>query len=167
MVIEAGVVAGYVIAWTVRKARRAAGRLDAEVDTVIDAGLDKLHTAVAAKLGAHPVLDDLAEEAVTGEGLVSELTRQQIELAVTAAARKDDVFGREVTELVAQLQTAEKTSGISVVTGAGATVFIGDAHAEACGDGIAFGQIAGDVHVDRGATGGQPPGPSEPGRSRP
>ncbi|MEU6556043.1 hypothetical protein ABZ915_38200 [Streptomyces sp. NPDC046915] len=167
MVIEAGVVAGYVIAWTVRKARRAAGRLDAEVDTVIDAGLDKLHTAVAARLGAHPVLDDLAEEAATGEGLVSELTRQQVELAVTAAARKDDVFGREVTELVAQLQVAEKTSGISVVTGAGSAVFIGDAHTEACGDGVAFGQIAGDVHVDRGVTGGQHPGPSEPGRSRP
>ena len=167
MVIEAGVVAGYVVAWAVRKARRTADRMDAEVDAVIDAGLDKLHTVVAAKLGAHPALDDLAEEAATDQGQVSELTRQQVELAVTAAARKDDEFGRSVTELVAQLQAAEKTSGIAVVTGAGSTVFTGDAHAHASGDGIAFGQVGGDVHVDRSAAGGHRPDPCEPDRSRP
>ena len=48
MVIEAGVVAGYVIAWAVRKARRVGGRLDSEADGVIDAGLDQLHEVVAA-----------------------------------------------------------------------------------------------------------------------
>src|SRR5260221_7134951 len=51
MVIEAGVVAGYVIAWAVRKARRVGGRLDAEADGVIDAGLDRLHEVVAGELG--------------------------------------------------------------------------------------------------------------------
>ncbi|SHN37965.1 chromosome partitioning protein [Actinacidiphila paucisporea] len=167
MVIEAGLVAGYVIAWAVRKARRAAGGLDAEADAVIDAGLDKLHTAVAAKLGAHPALDDLAEEAATDDGQVSELTRQQVELAVTAAARKDDEFGQAVTELVTRLQAAEQAGGISVVAGAGSAVFTGDAHAQASGDGIAFGQVAGDVHLDRGPAGGQRPDPTGPGRSRP
>jgi hypothetical protein len=122
---------------------------------------------VADKLGAHPALDDLAEEAATEEGQVSELTRQQVELAVTAAARKDDEFGRAVTELVAQLQATEKTSGTSVVTGASSTVFTGDAYAHASGDGIAFGQIGGNVQLDRGAAGGQRPDPSQPGRSRP
>lgn len=63
MVIEAGVVAGYVVAWAVRKARRVAGRLEAEADSVIDAGLDKLHEVVADKLAGHPVLEDLDEEA--------------------------------------------------------------------------------------------------------
>ncbi|MFF8953492.1 hypothetical protein ACF09I_32510 [Streptomyces sp. NPDC014940] len=167
MVIEAGVVAGYVIAWAVRKARRVAGRLDAEADAVIDAGLDRLHTVVADKLGAHPALDDLAEEAAAEEGEVSELTRQQVELAVTAAARKDDEFGRQVTELVAQLQAAEKSAGTSVVAGAGSVVFTGDAHTQASGDGIAFGQVGGNVRVERGTADGQRPDPSEPGRSRP
>ncbi|MFG2961371.1 hypothetical protein ACGF5O_47610 [Streptomyces sp. NPDC048291] len=167
MVIEAGVVAGYVIAWAVRKARRVGGRLDAEVDASLDAGLDKLHTVVVARLGTHPVLEDLAEEAATGEGQVSELTRQQVELAITAAARKDDAFGQAVTELVAHLQAAGQAGGVSVVAGAGSAVFTGDAHAQATGDGLAFGQVAGDVHVDRGAAGGQRPDPSEPGRSRP
>ncbi|WP_407841124.1 hypothetical protein ACE1OC_39645 [Streptomyces sp. DSM 116496] len=101
------------------KARRVA---DGLVYPSIDAGLGKLHAAVAAKLGAHPALDDLAEEAATDEGQVSELTRQQVELAVTAAALKDNEFGRAVNELVAQLRAAEQAGGTSVVTGAGSAV---------------------------------------------
>src|SRR5690242_1105974 len=136
-----------MIAWALRKVRRAAGRLDAEADVAIDAGLDRLHEVVAAKLGAHPALDDLDEEAATDDGQVSELTRQQVELAVIAAARKDDAFGQTVTELVARLRTAEQASGASVVAGAGSKIFTGDAHAQASGGGIAFGQVAGDVQT--------------------
>jgi hypothetical protein len=163
VVIEAGVVAGYVIAWAVRKARRVTGRLDTEVDAVIDAGLDKLHETVAGKLGAHPALEDLAEEAATEEGAVSELTRQQVELAVTAAAGRDVVFGRAVTELVGRLRAAEQAAGVSVL--AGARVFTGDAHARASGGGIAFGQVAGDVSL-QGDPGPGPVDPPGPGRSR-
>jgi hypothetical protein len=158
MVIEAGLVAGYVIAWAVRKARRVAGRLDAEVDAVIDTGMDRLHETVAAKLGGHPALDDLEEEASSENGEVSELTRQQLELAITAGARKDDDFGSAVTELVARLRAAEAATGGSVVAGPGSTVFTGDAHAEASQGGIAFGQVGGDVSLGRGSD------PSAPGR---
>jgi hypothetical protein len=150
VVIEAGVVAGYVIAWAVRKARRAAGRMDAEADSVIDAGMDKLHEVVAAKLGTHPVLEDLTEEASTVDGQVSELTRQQVELAVTAAARKDEAFGQAVTELVARLRVAEQAGGVQMVAGAGSTILTGDAYAHAEGGGIAFGQVGGDVHTGVG-----------------
>lgn len=163
MVIEASVVAGYVIAWVVRKARLAAGRLDAQVDTAIDAGLDKLHTAVTAKLDGHPVLPELAEEAASESGQVSELTYQQVELAVTAAARRDEVFARTVTDLLAQVQAAEQATGRSVVAGPGSTVFTGDAHANASGSGIAIGQ-AGSVSLDDPGRGG--PDPHRPGRSR-
>ncbi|MGX6607432.1 chromosome partitioning protein [Micromonosporaceae bacterium Da 78-11] len=157
MVIEASVVAGYVIAWAVRKARRAGGRLDAEVDTVMDAGLDRLHDTVAAKLGVDPVLPEVEEEAAGPEGQVSELTRQRVELAVTAAARKDDVFGKAVTDLVAQLQAAEQRGGAQILAGGQSTVFTGDARAEARDGGFAFGQVGGDVNVDRG---GERPDPS-------
>lgn len=160
MVIEAGVIAGYVIAWAVRKARRVGGRLDAEADEAIDAGLDRLHEVVAAKLGGHPVLAEVEEEAVAG-GEVSELAQQQLELALTAAARKDEAFGQAVTELVARLQEAEQASGRSVVAGAGSAVFTGDADARAEGGGIAFGQVAGDVNVNRDRV--DPPGPGRPG----
>lgn len=162
--IEAGVVAGYVIAWAVRRARRAAERLDAEVDRVTDGILDRLREAVVTKLGGHPALDDLDEEATTGQGQVSELTRQQVELAVTAAARKDDAFGRAVTELVALLRAAEQAGGASVLAGAESRIFTGDAHASASGAGIAVGQVGGDVHADGANRDGL--GPSEPGRSR-
>jgi hypothetical protein len=83
MVIEAGVVAGYVIAWTVRKARRVGSRLDKEADGVIDASLERLYEVVAAKLDGHPALAELVEEAeAAGDGgEVNGLTRQQVELA--------------------------------------------------------------------------------------
>jgi hypothetical protein len=161
MVIEAGVVAGYVVAWAVRKARRAAGRLDKEADGLIDVGLDRLHRVVAEKLAGHPALVELVEEAEdAGDGGVSDLTRQQMELALTAAARKDDVFGHAVTELVARLREAERAAGGPMIAGPGSAVFTGNAEAKAESGGIAFGQVAGDVHVHR-----EQAGPSRPGRS--
>ncbi len=165
MVIEAGVAAGYVVAWAMRKARRVAGQADAVVDASVDAGMDKLAALVQGKLGAHPALEDLAEEAAGEDQQVSGLTRRQIELALTAAARKDEEFGRTVTELVAQIQAAEQADGPSVVAGAGSAVFTGDAHIRADGNGIAFGQVGGDVHLNRGSTGERRPDPSGPGRS--
>lgn len=159
MVIEAGVVAGYVIAWALRKARRVAGRLDAEADAVIDVGLDKLHETVAAKLGGHPVLEDLDAEAA-GDGQVSELTRQQVELAIIAAARKDDAFAQAVTDLLAQVRAAEQAGGTSVLAGPGSRIFAGPAHADARDGGIAFGQVGGDAHTGEAGRGSaDPPGP--------
>lgn len=109
------------------------------------------------KLGAHSALGDLAEEAATEQG-VSELTRQQVELAVTAAARKDEEFGQAVTELVGRLQAAEQAAGVSVL--AGARVSTGDAHAQASRGGMAFGPVAGDVSVHGAAgSGAGPMGP--------
>jgi hypothetical protein len=162
VVVEAGVIAGYIVAWAVRKARRAAGRLDAEVDTAIDAGLDRLHAAVADRLGAHPVLGELTEEASDESGQVSDLTRQQLELAVTAAAPRDDEFGETVTDLLARVRAAEQAAGASVVAGPGSVVFTGDATATASGGGIAFGQVAGDVSM--GAPSRGEPDPRRPGR---
>jgi hypothetical protein len=162
MVIEAGLITGYVIAWAVRKARRVGGRLDTEADAVIDAGLDRLHEVVAEKLAGHPVLAEMVDEAEAG-GQVSELTRQQVELALAAAAHKDEAFGQAVTELAAKLRQAEQASGKTVIAGAGSAVFTGDAHARAESGGIAIGQIAGDLHVDRGREPVDPPGPGRPG----
>jgi hypothetical protein len=162
VVIEAGLVAGYVIVWAMRKARRVGGRLDAETDGLIDGCLDRLHDVVAAKLDGHPVLQELEEEAdvaASSDWQVSELTRQQMELALVAAARKDEEFGHAVMELVARLRKAEQAGAGTVISGS--AVFTGDSHVEARDGGIAFGQIAGDVHVGRGQMG--PLGPGRPG----
>ena len=161
MVIEAGVVAGYVIAWAIRKAKRVGDRLDNEADGVIDASLERLHEVVAAKLGGHPVMAELVEEAeaVGDAGEVSDLTRGQLVLALTAAARKDNAFGQAVSELAARLREAEETTGQPVIAAPRSAVFTGSAEARAESGGIAIGQVAGGVHVSQG------PGPSCPGRA--
>lgn len=161
LIIEAGVATAYIIAWAVRKGGRIGRRLDAEADGVIDANLDRLHELVAAKLVHHPVLEELEDEAATGSGEVGELTRQQVELAITAAAGKDDAFGQAIAELIAKLHDAEQASGGSVIASPGAAVFTGNAHAHAAGQGVAFGQVAGDVYLSRGP--GDPPMPGRPG----
>jgi hypothetical protein len=161
MVIEAGVVAGYVVAWALRKVRRVGGRLDAEADAVIDASLTRLHEVVAAKLASHPALAELVEEAeATDGGEVSYLARQQLKLELTEAAREDDEFGQVVTGLVSLLRQAEQGTGSPVITGPGSAVFTGKAEAKAEGGGMAFGQVAGGVHVNQG-----PAVPSRPGRA--
>jgi hypothetical protein len=160
VVIEAGVVTAYVIAWALRKARRVGDRLNIEADGVIDAGLDRLHEIVENKLGGHPVLAELVEEAgEAGDGeQITDLTRLQLELALTAAAKKDDIFAQMVTGLVEQLQDAEQVAGKSVIAGSGSTVFSGNAKAAAGSGGIAIGQ-AGSVAIS-----GRSPAPPQPGR---
>jgi hypothetical protein len=162
-VVEASVIAGLVIGWAARKARRAAGRVDETVDAAIDAGADRLHEVVLARVG-EPVRQDLAEEAASESAQVSELTRQQVELAVAAAARRDADFARTVSELLAQVRTAERSVGTQALAGPGSTVFTGDATATAHGHGIAVGQ-AGAVNVGDGdgeRGGRDPSGPGRP-----
>ncbi len=164
MVIEVGIAAGYVVAWAMRKARRVGGQLDAEADAVSDASLERLHEVVESKLGGHPVLAELVEEAAA-DGEVTDLTRQQLELAIAAAARKDDAFGQAVTELLTRLREAERACGHGVIAGAGSAVFSGDVHVRAEGGGIAFGQVAGDVSVGTGGA-GEPLAQRDPERTR-
>ena len=154
-------VAGMVIAWAVRKARRAAGRADETVDAAIDAGADRLHDVVLSRLGV-PVQEDLAQEAGSESGQVSELTRQQVELAVAAAARRDEVFARAVTELLEQVRQAERAAGMQVLAAPGSVVFTGGVTATAHDDATAIGQ-AGTVNIGRGEPGGGR-GPHQPGR---
>jgi hypothetical protein len=133
-----------VIAWAVRKARRAAGRVDQTVDAAIDASADRLHEVVLARVG-EPVQQDLAAEAASESGQVSELTRQQVELAVTAAARRDEQFALVVSELLAQVRSAEQGSGAQVLA-EGSAVFTGDVTATAHDQATAIGQ-AGNVNI--------------------
>ena len=160
-VVEASVVAAMVIAWAVRKARRAAGRVDETVDAAIDASADRLHEVVLARLGV-PVQEDLAQEAASESGQVSELTRQQVELAVAAAARRDEAFAQTVTDLLAQVREAERAAGTQVLAAPGSTVFTGNASATAHDHATAVGQ-AGTVNIGRGEPGDEPD-PHRPGR---
>lgn len=152
MVIEAGLIVGYLATWAVSKARRVAGRLDGETDAALDAGLDRLHELIAAKLGGERALADLdaeAGKAAAGDGAVSKRTRKRIERALTAAARKDEGFRQSVTELLTELRAAERGGSAHVVASPGARVLTGNAEVRAETGGIAFGQVAGDVNIGR------------------
>jgi hypothetical protein len=130
------------------------------VDQVIDGGLDRLHEVVAAKLGDHPVLAELVEEAeIAGDADgITDLTRQRVALELAAAAQKDDSFGQAVTESVARLREAEQATGRPVISATGSVIFTGNAQARADGSGIAIGQ-AGTLSISQA-----PPGPRTPGR---
>jgi hypothetical protein len=98
-------VAGYLVAWGVRKLRRVGTRLDEESDEVIDAGLDRLHDAITAKLGADPALGKLEDE--VSKGLEpSDRTLRRVQDAVEGAAEDDPEFGATISALLARLEEA-------------------------------------------------------------
>jgi hypothetical protein len=107
-------VAGYLVAWGVRKLRRVGTRLDEESDEVIDAGLDRLHDAIAAKLGADPALGKLEDE--VSQGLEpSDRTLRRVQDAVEEATEDDTEFGAVIEALLARLEEAR--DGASSVAG--------------------------------------------------
>jgi len=124
MFIEAGLITGYLIAWAVGKAKLVAGRLDTELDSVLNAGMDQLHQVVASRLGLDPALVELSKEAQT-TGVVSSLTRQRVELSLEAAAAKDASFAEAVTALLDQLQAATH-AGLALASGPGSTAIAGN-----------------------------------------
>ena len=163
-------VVGYLIAWATRKARRVGSRLDGEVDYALDAGLDRLHDAVAGQLGADPALTDLDQEASTAGGVVGDLTRRRVDLAIEAAATRDPSFGEELRLIL---------DGLAALDG-------GRAAAEVSASGTGAVAVGGnvDIRADRGGAaalsigtanigappqtqpGPVPPDPSPPGRPR-
>jgi hypothetical protein len=98
-------VAGYLIAWGVRKLKRAGKRLDEETDEVMDAGLDRLHDAIASKLGTDPAVVKLDAAVAQGEE-PTDLTRRRVQDAVQEAAEEDHDFGAVIEELIARLEAA-------------------------------------------------------------
>src|SRR5215472_4489686 len=98
-------VAGYLVAWVVRKATRAGKRLDEETDEVMDAGLDRLHEVIAAKLGSDPAIAKLETE--VSQGLEpSDRTIRRVNDAVDEAAEDDSQFAALLTEALARLDEA-------------------------------------------------------------
>jgi hypothetical protein len=128
MVIEMAV--GMLVAWLARKAGRAGKHLDGITDSALDAGAEKLHALVLAKLGADPALAKLTAEA-TETGDAGERTKARVQLALEDAAEDDKQFAAALTALV-------PTSG---------SVTVGDVSADR--GGIAIGGVTGgSVTID-------------------
>lgn len=105
MMVGLELVAGYLVAWGVRKLRRVGKRLDEEADGAIDAGLDRLHEVIAEKLGGDPALGRL--EAEVSQGLEpGERTLRRVRDAVEEAAEDDPEFGARIEALLTRLEEA-------------------------------------------------------------
>ncbi|MFC9250048.1 hypothetical protein [Amycolatopsis thailandensis] len=141
---------GFLIAWTVGKARRAGKQLDGIADQVVDASAARLREVVLRKLGTDSAVERLQLEAGQPEG-VSERTAQRVTLALEDAVEQDVDFA---ADLKAALAEAEKSAAIA---GLGGTVVSGPVTAS--GHGIAIGAVGGDANV------WQPPGPHSPERA--
>jgi len=146
VIIESGLIAGYVISWVMRKATRVAGSLDSEVDHVIDASMDRLHDIVVSRLGDDTALVAARDEA--GKGQVSELTHQRLALSVQAAATVDPDFAAELISLVDQLRTAESARG-PVALGLGSGAVAGSVTIHADGGSAAAWHIS-EVSISQG-----------------
>ncbi|WP_432984304.1 chromosome partitioning protein [Dactylosporangium sp. CA-233914] len=134
------VVAGWLAIYAWGKARRAAGRADAEVDRLVDHGLDRLHELVSDKLGGDTALSQLEVEAGrdTAQVEVSKRTLQRVELALEEAAERDQQFAARLEELRGQVQAAQPRAYIASNTG----------DATASGGGIAVtGVVVGDLRA--------------------
>jgi hypothetical protein len=104
-------VAGYLVAWGVRRLKPIGKRLDEEADEVIDMELDRLHDAIATKLGADPALAKLEAEISQGTR-PDDLTLRQVQDAVAVAAKDDFGFGALIEAVLKRL--AESGDGIDL-----------------------------------------------------
>lgn len=147
------VVAGYLIAWAVSKAKRAGGQLDQDVDQIMDAGLDRLHDAIEAKLGQDQAIGALELEAA--EGTVTGRTRERAEAVLAAAADNDPEFAAGLGRLIAGLQEITR-SGVTA-KGDGSIAIGGDVRVSATEGGVAALQVG-------GVTIGGRPDPTQPGQ---
>lgn len=102
----AEIAAGYVFAWLAGKARRVANRADAEVDRGLDAGMERLHNLVSARLGQDPALRRAREEAAAGRDEPSQHTRRWLTDSLRDAAEHDAAFAAALENLVRALQAA-------------------------------------------------------------
>jgi hypothetical protein len=146
------IAVGYLIAWLVRKAKRVGGRADAEVDRGLDAGMDRLHELVSAKLGADPALERAQEEAEASLGEPSERTRRRLVDALDEAAERDTDFAQALARAVAAVQAAgpvdiARYTGTAKASGGG-SASTGVVRPGGSGDGSATAEHTGDATAD-------------------
>lgn len=156
--VGAELAVGYVFSWLVRKARRVAGRADAEVDRGLDAGMDHLHELVATKLGPDPALERARQEAAAGQEQPTERTRRRLADSLADAAEDDHTFARALQQALEQLQAAAGAAATrgGVVSAPGGAATGGNVSLHAEGGSAAAMQM-------RDVTIGTPASPRRPG----
>ncbi|WP_152603626.1 hypothetical protein [Amycolatopsis rifamycinica] len=108
MVSGIELIAGFLIAWAARKARRAGVIVDEIVDDAIDESLERLHELVKTKLQGDPALQRLEQQAAQGD--VSMRTQQRLTLAIEEAADADETFAAQIESIIQRLSSSETSS---------------------------------------------------------
>jgi hypothetical protein len=136
-------VVGYLVAWGVRKLRRAAARADVEADRVVDAALDRLHEVVTGKLGGDTALARL--EAAPEQ--VSERTSRRVADALAEAAEDDAAFQSALAVAVEAVSNAERAAGLDL---AGQVTIIASGERAVAGQSVSGTVVTGDgAHIQR------------------
>ncbi|MEV0276773.1 hypothetical protein AB0I22_10395 [Streptomyces sp. NPDC050610] len=140
------VAVGVLFAWAVQKARRVAGRADAEVDRALDAAMDELHDLVSTRLGEQPALRELtaaAEEQAEAAGASgatepSGPVRQRMQRVLADVAEHDAGFAAALERAVRQVQDArDRTTGQATAGGVGSVAVHGTVNVTAEAGGAA------------------------------
>lgn len=109
------VAVGYALAYLGRKVRRAAGRVDTEVDVVVDTAMERVHRAVAGALGEDRLLERLSGQAGGSphgaDGEVPPAVREQIRLALAEALREQPARALELERALLEVQRALEAAG--------------------------------------------------------
>lgn len=125
-------VLGYLSAWAVSKAHRAADR---KADQVMDHGLDQLYDLVDSKLGVDPALAKIETE-VAASGTVTNRTKQRVQLSLAEAAEQYPAFADEVSALVWELEGLKTASVVAAASGHQSTVVARDVNMKAETSGV-------------------------------
>ncbi|MEV5754414.1 hypothetical protein AB0L00_41930 [Actinoallomurus sp. NPDC052308] len=110
-------LAGAAVGYLIRKLRKVGGKADAEVDRVLDDGMDALHELISARLGSDGALERLRLEAQAGAE--TGLTVRRSEDAIAQVALDDPDFAARLQLLVEILD--ERAAAIGEAAGAGST----------------------------------------------
>jgi hypothetical protein len=109
------VLAAAAVGYLIRKARRVGRRVDADVDQVLDAGMDALDDLVTGRLGTDGALETLRRQA--GRGEVSERTERRTVDVIAETAEIDATFAAALGDLIERLQRRERALGVIAVDG--------------------------------------------------
>jgi hypothetical protein len=155
-------VVGYLAAWGVQKLRRAGQGVGAEMDRVLEAGLDGLHSVVTSKLGGDAALAKLEADPEQ----VSDRTARRVSDALAEAVEDDLEFATRLLAAIEVVRAADLVAagvGSMAIAAGGGVAASRDINVSATQGGISAVTM-GDVSV------GAPPNhgaarPPQPGRS--
>jgi hypothetical protein len=108
-------LAGAAVGYLVRKLRQVGGKADAEVDRVLDEGMDALHELITTHLGKDGALERLQADA--SAGIETELTVRRSADAIAQAALDDADFAARLRQLVDRLNEHAAATGQAAMIG--------------------------------------------------